>query len=268
MQHVVNHLNIEVTRKCNQRCAYCFNDSGEPLNSELSLAEWLRILTKMRARGLKSILVTGGEPFVWPNTVELLREAQEIGLKTALLSNGFRIPKLVRQHAEIFRRLLVAQISLDAMDPDLHDARRGLNGAWWQAMDAIQALRALDVPIEVSCTVSDENLDELEGMGEFCHSIGAALLIRPMATMGRASAAQPSAVNQQCLQDVIDRMRGKDTVIVRDRFVYAPDMEGMENTRRKHDILTVEADGRLRAGSFQNCGVSSLTRVTDLLEVA
>lgn len=265
----IKHLNIEVTKLCNQKCFYCFNDSGYHAKGEtLALSTWVDVLVALKARGLESILVTGGEPFIWPSTIDLLRAAQHMELETSVLSNGLNVPVLVTKHADVFGKLEVAQISLDAMNPDLHDARRGLEGAWQQAIDAIEAFRDLQVPVEVSCTVSDENLDELEAMGNFCQSIGAALLVRPMAAIGRAYDSQNAVVDQQRLRAVLDRMGKKGITIVRDRFAYAPDMEGMNNEACKNDVVTVEADGKFRSGSLQICGASPSMCVTDLLVVA
>jgi MoaA/NifB/PqqE/SkfB family radical SAM enzyme len=265
----IKHLNIEVTKLCNQKCVYCFNDSGYHAKGEtLALKTWIEVLSALKGRGLESILITGGEPFIWPKTIDLFRAAQEMELETSVLSNGLNVPKLVQSHADVLRKLQVAQISLDAMDPELHDARRGLKGAWRQATDAIGAFQSLQVPVEVSCTVSDENLDELEGLGEFCRSIGAALLIRPMAIMGRASNARISVVNQERLRSVLGRMNENGVSLVRDRFVYAPDMKGLSEDGRKLDNVTVEADGKFRSGSLQSCGESPVMFVTDLIKVA
>lgn len=268
MIHSIRHLNIEVTNQCNQKCFYCFNNSGEASGAELSLCDWLDILRAMKQKGLTSILVTGGEPFIWPDTINLLREAQDMGLKTSVLSNGLNIPILSRKHSDVFKNLEVAQISLDSMNPEIHDARRGLKGAWKKAIDAIETFRSLQVSVEVSCTVSDENLDELEGIGDFCRSIGMALLVRPMAAIGRACDSQTNVLEQQRWSAVLDRMAKTGIIIVQDRFAYAPDTLSLNAQKLRYDALTVEADGRFRSGSLQNCGESSSMCVLDLFKVA
>jgi molybdenum cofactor biosynthesis enzyme MoaA len=61
----VTHFNLEITNLCNQRCLYCFNNSGAvERKGELPIESWERFLKRQAEQGLKSVHITGGEPFV------------------------------------------------------------------------------------------------------------------------------------------------------------------------------------------------------------
>jgi len=261
----IRHLNIEVTRRCDQHCTYCFNDSGPAArHPEMTIDKWLAFIRHMSLRGLRSLHITGGEPFASSATVPVLREAQSLGLSTSILSNGLRIPTVAEQEPVLLRNLSVAQISLDSMDPSVHDLRRGKSGAWKQALLAMDALRELRVPLEVSCTVDEENLGHAYELAAFARSIGASLILRPLLPLGRASFASSR-------QARVPTAPGTDSfadVLVRDRFRYLPDGPRSDRDALDSGILTILPDGRFRAGFISASGPCVGSSAVEVLEAA
>ena len=251
----ITHLNIEVTRHCNQRCFYCFNESGADLDhTPYAPTQWLKLLAQLRAQGLKSVHLTGGEPFSWWGTVELLRGAQRLELFTSILSNGCRIPKLVSEDPEPFERLRVAQISLDAMTPAVHDARRGVQGAWIAAVRAIEALHALRVPLEISAVISESNLDEIPHLAKYCADLGAKLLIRPLLPLGRARTLISTDNWQAAMQKALDDVAVTwPRVLTSDAFRYLPEAQDTKSAARR-DVATMHCEGSLRADTAPRLG--------------
>jgi MoaA/NifB/PqqE/SkfB family radical SAM enzyme len=247
MAKALRHLNIEVTRRCDQRCTYCFNDSGPQARcAELTLDEWVRLFGRLSRLGLESVHITGGEPFVSPATIPILREVQTLGLSTSVLSNGLRIPTVAQQNPDLLQRLTVAQISLDGMDPAMHDKRRGKIGAWRQAMLAIESLQQLGVPLEISCTVDRHNLPHIGDLACFVRSIGASLILRPIVRAGRACFAPSENLRTELTQLIFDHA----DVLACDRFRYVPSGPRSDNEARDAGILTILPDGRFRSGSI------------------
>jgi len=268
MNNVV-HINIEVTNKCNQKCFYCFNDSqSKSLLAPVAISDWVLVLKHLRLQGLRSLLVTGGEPFMWPDTINLLARAQAMGINTSVLSNGYLVPDLAKDYADIFRKLVVAQISLDAMNPAMHDDRRGLRGAWSQATRAIEALLALRVPVEISCTVSDENIGELDQIGNYAKSLNASLLIRPLSMVGRASGLKVSPFFHKHLESTLNRLKGSGVDVVNDRFMYAQVGVDVDSRAQMDGIFTIESSGNVRCGSLSLNDGSMITNILDLAKSA
>lgn len=256
----IRHLNIEVTKRCNQRCFYCFNDSGVGSRAnELSPERWLGILRALQPKGLESIHLTGGEPFAYPHAVDILAGAQEIGLGTSILSNGFRVPELTNTFPDVFRDLRVAQISLDSMDETVHNRRRNYAWAWQDAVSAIRVLRALNVSVEVSCVISESNLIDLESVADFCEGIDAGLIVRPMVSVGRATIhpiSQSFACDLElCLQSLKTNRRVN---FVEDRFHYVPDEQSHIDFASRKGLFTVLHDGTLRG---DHCSITNVFAV-------
>lgn len=256
----IKHLNIEVTKRCNQHCFYCFNNSGlgSPA-SELTPERWLRLLRALRQTGLESMHLTGGEPFAYKHAIELLAGAQAMALSTSILSNGFRIKGLAEAFPEVFSRLAVAQISLDSMNEETHNRRRGYPRAWQDAVSAIRALRQLAVPVEISCVVSESNLADLGAVAEFCQTVNAGLIIRPIIAAGRAATQRiPDSFSHDLEHCVQSLTASQHVCLVSDRFHYVADEREVRPQQWSEDIQTVHHDGRLRFGNCDETNLVSL----------
>lgn len=131
--------------RCNLACANCYIESS-PSNDRL---EWLRLvdalplLEEARAMGATLIGLTGGEPFMNPDIIALLREALGYGFAVLALTNGMRP---LRRHEAALRALkarygdrLRLRVSLDHWRASVHDAERG-HGAFARALDGLRWL--------------------------------------------------------------------------------------------------------------------------------
>lgn len=236
-QLMPSHLNIEVTRACNQACGYCFNDSIRGASHTVfEIHQWRSILASLQLKGLASVHITGGEPFVWRNTPILLEIAQRLGLSTSILSNGTRIRDLVASPTrKTLAALALAQISLDSLDSDVHDRRRGAAGAHATALEAIAALRSVGVRVQISCVFDQENLGELRALEEFASANGCELLARPLVPLGRALDLETGGLWKQGLEG-----RAKDP------FEYVPTSLHHDADVALRGIITVQPTGVLR----------------------
>jgi MoaA/NifB/PqqE/SkfB family radical SAM enzyme len=248
MKTHIRHVNIELTKRCNQRCFYCFNNSGGVSRTgELELDVWLGILQHLRSEGLSSVHFTGGEPFLYERIAELLAGAQAIGLSTSVLSNGFRVQELAARVPDVLARLAVSQISLDSMSPVIHNRRRGFQEAWNHAVTAIHAFRALSVSVEISCVVTEENAGELAAITRFCDQVGAGLILRPMISQGRGIHYRMSADFTNAFAREVESIREEGFKNFRDdRFHYVPAAGDYGKPAPNNDIMTLLYDGSVR----------------------
>lgn len=107
-----------VTTRCNLNCVYC-EEFGAARNhaavEPLPLDDALRLLQVIRT-GVDSLILTGGEPLLYPDIDALVSRARR-QLKfrhLTLLSNGFLLP----QHEAVLSHIDRLVISLDAVDPE------------------------------------------------------------------------------------------------------------------------------------------------------
>jgi cyclic pyranopterin phosphate synthase len=126
----ITYLRLSVTELCNLRCRYCMPEDGVCKKRHEEMLTQEEMLTAIRAAaslGIRKLRVTGGEPLVKPNIVELCREAAATpGIEElCLTTNGTLLPKLAGPlKAAGVHRL---NISLDTLEPDKYRyiTRRG-----------------------------------------------------------------------------------------------------------------------------------------------
>jgi hypothetical protein len=76
---------IEITRRCDNRCAYC----EQPKEArDLSLTQCTELLDELAAEGFEAVALGGGEPTLYPNLISLLEKVQRIGLRAGLTTNA------------------------------------------------------------------------------------------------------------------------------------------------------------------------------------
>jgi radical SAM protein with 4Fe4S-binding SPASM domain len=113
-------------------------------------------------------ILTGGEPLLRRDILEIVRRAAERELWVVVGTNGVRITEnLARRLAEAGARGL--SLSLDALDPERHDRFRKVRGAWQNTVEGAEILHKTGLPFIVQTTAGSHNLGELEAIADFAH---------------------------------------------------------------------------------------------------
>ncbi len=116
----IHYLRISLTDHCNFRCVYCMpEDITFRPNAELMQDEEILILTRLFAKlGIDKIRLTGGEPTLRKNVVEIVREISATeGIKSvSMTTNGVLLSKLAQPLADA--GLERVNISIDTLDPE------------------------------------------------------------------------------------------------------------------------------------------------------
>ena len=83
-------IGIEPTARCNLRCTHCYvpGPAASAVHGELDAAEWKEILDRAAELGTFYLLITGGEPFVRDDILEIYRHAKRLGMLVTLFTNG------------------------------------------------------------------------------------------------------------------------------------------------------------------------------------
>jgi radical SAM protein with 4Fe4S-binding SPASM domain len=182
-------LFINLTDKCNLRCQYCHAEY-ESAKDDLpfSLAE--RLLQEAADLGCPTIVLTGGEPFCYPQFEPMLQLCREKGLACKIATNGTmlnqeNIDRLIRHGVRSL------QISLDTLDPQLFAGVKGCSPAVHQnVLDGIRrCVEADKLHVVVSSVTQRSVRKELGKMLRYCHDAGVATFtVYHLIPYGRASA--------------------------------------------------------------------------------
>jgi radical SAM protein with 4Fe4S-binding SPASM domain len=171
-------ISWNLTYRCNLACEHCYLDAGgSPLvatenfadRSELDTGECFRVIDDIAAFAPECLtILTGGEPLLRRDILEIVRRAADRGLWVVVGTNGVRISENVaRRLAEAGARGL--SLSLDALDPDRHDRFRKVRGAWQNTVEGAEILNRTGLPFIVQTTAGAHNLGELEAIADFAH---------------------------------------------------------------------------------------------------
>lgn len=167
-----------LTYRCNLACEHCYLDAGgTPLvgtenfadRSELGTEECFKVIDEIAAFAPECVtILTGGEPLLRRDILQIVKRAAERGLWVVVGTNGVRITENVAQRlAEAGARGL--SLSLDALDPDRHDGFRKVRGAWQNTVEGAGILNRMGLPFIVQTTAGSHNLGELEAIADFTH---------------------------------------------------------------------------------------------------
>jgi heme b synthase len=164
----------ETTRRCNLDCRHCRAAATKgPYPGELTTAEGKKLLADVAGMGNAVIILTGGEPLLREDILELTSYGHGLGLRMVMAVNGTLLTQ------EWARRLKDAgiqrlSISLDGATAESHDNLRAVPGAYAGALQGIAAAKAAGLPFQINTTITRANLAELPAIYELAISLGAA----------------------------------------------------------------------------------------------
>lgn len=151
----IHYLRISLTDRCNLRCVYCmpeemiFRPNAELMQDD----EILKLVRVFTLLGFDKFRLTGGEPTIRANVVELVRQMKAIqGVENlTMTTNGVLLKKLARPLAEA--GLQRVNISLDTLDPQRfrHLTRWGSLEDVWEGINAAEAAGL--TPVKVNAVV-------------------------------------------------------------------------------------------------------------------
>lgn len=164
------------TKTCNLECVHCYADAEiRKFNGELTTAEAETMIRDLAAMKVPALLISGGEPFVRPDVLELAELAMSLGVRVTFSTNGTLIDA---KKAERIAKIGVAYvgISIDGGE-ERHDLFRGRQGAFRDAVRGIRHCRDAGIRVGVRFTATKENVGEIdqilslveaEGIGRLC----------------------------------------------------------------------------------------------------
>ncbi|MFG2986231.1 radical SAM protein [Streptomyces sp. NPDC048258] len=172
---LVPQWRVTVNSRCERACGYC-RPSGEavatPKGVELAPEDLLRVARAVRARGITSVKLTGGDPALYGPLVEVVRRLRDEAGFTDIevISRHPRIGELAGDLAAAGVTLF--NVSLDTLDPNLHHEICNVDDHG-QVVDAIKQCVATGLPVKVNVVVlSGINDAEVTDLVQMCEGAG------------------------------------------------------------------------------------------------
>ncbi|GAY21627.1 MULTISPECIES: GTP 3',8-cyclase MoaA [Sphingobium] len=172
----ISYLRISVTDRCDLRCRYCMAERMTflPRDQVLTLEEIALLADLFIARGVRRIRLTGGEPLVRRDIVDLVRRiGRHVGAgldELTLTTNGTRLAHHAQALADAGVRRI--NVSLDSLDPErfAHVTR---NGDIRPVFEGLEAARAAGLSVKINMVaLRGINEDEILPMLHWCDARG------------------------------------------------------------------------------------------------
>lgn len=180
-------ISLTITNACNLRCQMCgqWSQEGyircqpERLRREMGLADWKRIIDELAENGIQSLLLRGGEPFVFPGIIELIAYIRARGIAISIDTNGTRL----KDFAEDIARIGGIHLTLSLDGPEaVHDRVRGVAGTYARLAEGLRALAEAESrhgqPIgkSLNYTISPYSLPGLADLPAAARELGVGVL--------------------------------------------------------------------------------------------
>ncbi|MCY6959806.1 radical SAM/SPASM domain-containing protein [Clostridium brassicae] len=170
----MNHISWNTTKRCNLYCKHCYRECGpnELDSDELSTKEGKTLLEEIYKAGFRIIVFSGGEPLMRNDIFELIEYASSLGMTTLMGSNGTLITKECAEKLKNYGLKSIA-ISIDSLNPIKHNNFRGSSTAFQKALEGAQNCIDVGINVQINCTITKENLNELDKIMNFASTFGA-----------------------------------------------------------------------------------------------
>jgi pyrroloquinoline quinone biosynthesis protein E len=214
-------LIAELSYQCPLHCPYCSNPldiGGEAYRRELETEHWLRAFGEARALGVLQLALTGGEPMLRRDLVELCAGARDAGLYSSLITAG---TLFTRDRARALKAagLDHVQISIQSPDAEENDRIAG-NRSFEKKLAAARHAKELDFPLTINCVLHRQNLDRIEEVLDLALDLGAQRL--ELANTQYYGWAVP---NQQALMPSWEQLRRAEDAVQRFRERVGPKVD-------------------------------------------
>jgi radical SAM protein with 4Fe4S-binding SPASM domain len=155
-------ISIELTPRCNQRCVYCYNPwrgTPDPPREEMDTAQVCALIDKVLADAeLRGVTLSGGEPFLRDDILDIIDHVNARDLPASIISNGALVTEpLARALAQ--RRIHYVQVTLAGADAETHDAHCG-DGCFAATTRAAKRLADAGVPVGGSFLCTSQSFDQ------------------------------------------------------------------------------------------------------------
>ena len=170
---------LEITRRCNLTCSHCYVSAGTARDNELATEEIFRLIDEFAEMGVWAIAITGGEPTLHKNFVEIVRYARKRNLLVGIATNGmFLSAELL---AALPRDGVIISISLD----DLHIVSEKPDREFRSVARAVELTKAAGFSVNLMTNTHRGNIGKLGELISWAKGQGISVRSVPFSPLGR-----------------------------------------------------------------------------------
>ena len=202
---------LELTKKCNNNCKYCYNVWKNDLNypaKELNLIEWKNLI-KIITNQVKpaSWGVSGGEPLLHPNAIEIIKLLKKTKRPITLITNGTQLTeKNVRQL--LWNKVKNIELPLVGANAETHDSLTRNIGSWEKVIRSMKLVKKYYGRLTTVFVITKQNCKQIKEMAEIAIAMGSDVILANYFNAGGEGIKYRDelSINSQELKLVLDEL--------------------------------------------------------------
>ena len=170
----IRSLRISVNNECNLRCFYCHKEGHKANNRKLSPEDIEKIVRSSIKFGVKKVKISGGEPLLREDIVEIVGRIKNLGIEDlSLTTNGVLLKNIAKElKANGLDRVNISLFSLDEKK-----YRKYIGGNLEEVLESIKMATKLFYPVKINYVATKINVDEFYEIAEFCREVNTILQV-------------------------------------------------------------------------------------------
>ena len=156
-------IDFRITSECNMRCPFCF---GTKEKRHMDTSAHIAFLRKLREKGVKNIVLTGGEPTCFPGFSDLLHSIRSMGYRITLSTNGsFWSNNKIRD--AVLDCVSFISLPIESADCTVHNLLRpGIPNHFEMVHQILQDISCseIGIQIKISTVVTNTNIGSVSGI--------------------------------------------------------------------------------------------------------
>ncbi len=174
---------IELTFRCNFQCVHCYcnlpQNDLEAIDTELKTDEVYRIFDQIAEAGCLWLLITGGEPLVRKDFLDIYEYAKKKGFIPTLFTNGTRLTTEIADALVEWPPFFV-EITLYGATKETYEKITGIPGSFDRCQKGIDLLLERKIPLGLKTMAMTVNQGEIQTMKEYADDLGVSFRVDPL----------------------------------------------------------------------------------------
>ncbi len=172
---------LEITPRCNNRCVHCYvtHCPVEPDRAELSYEEYCHLLDQLAEAGCLWLLITGGEPMVRRDFIDIYTYAKKKGFIIVLFTNGTLITPEIADSLRCWRPKTV-EITMYGATRETYERVTGVPGSFDRAIHGIELLVERRISLVIKAMALTLNRHEIGDIKKYAQKLGAEFRYDPV----------------------------------------------------------------------------------------
>lgn len=161
---------VELTYRCNLDCIHCYCKGSRNKEKELTAVEFKKIFDEIYRQGCLWLALTGGEPLIREDFLEIYTYAKEKGFIISVLTNGQLFSKEIIKFLEKAPPYSI-EVTLNGMTKNTYESISQVDGSFFRAIENIKDLARSKLPLIIKTNLLKQNKEEVVRIKKWAENI-------------------------------------------------------------------------------------------------